>query len=144
MERRIYTIGKMSGIPYEKQMGWRNKIEHAIRDRTDGNVVFIHPPLFYNFESMNYHCESEIKEFDLAKVQESDIVVVNLDQIESSVGSIYEIATACAMNDFGNKHIFVIGIGDASNLHPWIQCSLTRCEKNIESAADYISTFLLV
>ena len=140
---KIYTCGKMGGWPYSKQMGWRREIDHAIVIRSKIPVKFFHPPIYYNFEVKRYKDENEIMEYDLAKLRECDILVVNLDGIESSIGSCFEIATANAMNNFGNKHIFIIGIGDEDSVHPWIKSSMSRCERDVDSAADYIATFLI-
>ena len=142
---QIYTCGKMGGTSYAEQMEWRRRIDHEIIIRRNhASVKFVHPPLYYNYERKLHHSEREIMEFSLAKVRQSDIVVVNLDGINSSVGSCYEIATAISVNNFGDKHIFIIGIGDDSNVHPWIKDSLSRCEKDIISAAEYIAAYLIV
>ena len=142
---QIYTCGKMGGLTYPEQMSWRRMIDYEVNiRRNQSSVKFIHPPLFYNFEKKLHNSEYEVMEFDLAKVRESDIVAVNLDGINSSVGSCFEIATANAVNNFGNKHIFIIGIGDDESVHPWIKNSLSRCERDIASAAEYISAYLIV
>lgn len=140
---KIYTVGKMSGLPYEKQMGWRTELEYTLNKFTDEPVTVINPPLFYNYEAHNHRSEAEIKEWELSKLRECDIVVVNLDGIDSSVGSHFELAFADAINQFGGRHIFVIGIGDDSNVHPWIRESLFRTEATAEAASRFIAEYLV-
>ncbi len=141
---RIYTIGKMRGITLIQQMLWRNQIEEFIRANTDKKVEFIHPPLFYNYENKDYKSEREIKEWELAQIRNSDIVIVNLDEIDDSVGSHFELATVDAVNSFGNKHIFIIGYNpNKSECHPWIKESLHREESSVGDVARYIIDYLL-
>ena len=141
---KIYTCGAMNGIPYDDQIDWRKNFENYVKyyNNSGCELVFVHPPLLYNYEVKSHYSESEIKEYELAQVRDSDIIVVNLDHIEKSIGAHYELSYADAMNAFGNKHIYIIGIGNAENLHPWIQLSLLRTESDIQSAGDYILKYL--
>lgn len=148
---RIYTAGKMSGLSPKEQSEWRDQIENEIKWLFDyrgipcSKVKFIHPPEFYSYEFPCHQSELEIKNWELNQVRNSDVVIVNLNEIESSIGTHYELATADAVNSFGNKHIFVIGIGDKEiKLHPWIEATLHRREERYEDAARYIVDYLLV
>ena len=145
MAIKIYTAGKMSGLTFEEQMQWRSVFEYKLKKISDEVLVFLHPPLYYNYESPPLHkSEAEIKEWELNKIRECDIVVVNLDGINDSIGTHIELGLINAMNMFGNKHIYVIGIGDATDKHPWIQSSLLRVEPDIDAACNYINDYLLV
>ena len=47
---KIYTAGKMGGLSYEEQMGWRLELEVELRAKYDyggRNARFIHPPCYY-------------------------------------------------------------------------------------------------
>lgn len=144
-EYKIYTCGKMSGIAYEKQMEWRYKIEELIKAKTNKVVTFIHPPLFYGYHITNHKSEREVKEWELNQVCDSDIVIVNIDEINSSIGSHFEMGAVCGANITSNKHITVIGFGNSeAEIHPWIDLSFLRFEESIEDAAEYIATYLLL
>ena len=144
-EFKIYTAGKMSGLSYQEQMNWRKEIEWAVEKKTNKKVHFIHPPVYYNYENQDYKSEKEIKDWEINQVRNSDIVIVNLDEVNDSVGTHYELCTVDAINSFGNKHIFVIGIGKLeTSIHPWIQLSIHRQEETFEDAADYIVNYLLL
>lgn len=144
MAIKIYTAGKMSGLTLEQQMQWRTELEYKLRKFSEVKIEFIHPPLFYNYEKTYHKSEAEIKEWELNKIRECDIVVVNLDGIGSSVGTHFELGFINAMNMFGNKHIYVIGIGDTKNLYSWIELSTLRIEPDVDSACQYINDYLLV
>lgn len=134
----------MNGIPYEEQMEWRKSVEsELVRCGGRDNFEFIHPPRFYNYEQKQHQSEREILEWEMAQVHDSDIVVVNLNQIDTTIGSHMELGAVQAINMFGDKHIFVIGIGKAENLHPWIKEVCMRIEENESDAALYIKDYLL-
>ena len=141
---KLYTAGKMSGIPFEDQMKWRSEFEYTLRKFTDEPLSFIHPPMYYNYEHLNHKTEAEIKEWELNKIRECDIVVVDLNDINTTVGTHIELGFINAVNMLGGKHIYVVGIGDTKDIHPWIDLSLLRCEPDIESACRYITEYLLV
>lgn len=148
---KIYTAGKMAGLSSEKQHEWRRKVEEMVRKEAEMvgfpqlNIDFIHPPLFYEYGEHYHQSEREVKNWDLNQVRQSDIVIVDLDNVDSSIGTHYELATVDAVNAFGGKHIFVIGVGgEGKELHPWIADTLHRHEPNYDDAARYIVNYLLV
>ena len=70
---------------------------------------------------------------------------MNLDGIESSIGTHYELAAIDAHNHSNNHFIYVIGIGEMKDdLHPWIKDSIFRHEEDIQAAANYIADYLLI
>lgn len=150
MSYKIYTAGKMAGLSPCEQMEWRKKIETSVRHAAEiagvpqAEIKFIHPPQFYQYGETYYQTEKEVKNWDLNQVRNSDIVIVNLDTVETSIGTHYELGMVDAINSFGNKHIFVIGVGGKDiSLHPWIEDTLHRREEKYEDAADYIANYLL-
>lgn len=140
---KIYTAGKMSGLDYDEQMDWRWKIESLVRVMSD-NVIFVHPPRYYRYGASLHKTEREVMLWDLNQIRESDIVVVNLDNIKDTVGTHMELGFIEALNQTGNKHIFVVGIGKPDVDHPWLNEVLFRREDTVEKAASFISSYLLV
>ena len=141
---KIYTCGAMSNKTLTESMEWRNKIEEAVRFRTDKSVTFIHPPEYFNYEVKSHKTEKEVMEWEISQIQSCDIVVANIDDICSSVGSLVEIGAVYTLNMFSQKHISVIGISKNSVIHPWIKNTCLRIEEDYDSAADYIVRYLLV
>ena len=144
MAIKIYTCGKMSNLSFDEQMEWRINFQLCMQSITDTPITYIHPPLYYNYEHTNHKTEAEIKVWELNQIRSSDIVIVNLNDINKSVGSHFELGFIDAINMFGNKHIYVIGVGDTSHVHPWIELNLFRHEPDIASACQYIKDYLLV
>lgn len=141
---KIYTAGKMGGLTYEQQMEWRFKIESLIRAATDKSVTFVHPPEFYRYDKSWHKSEIEAKMWDISQIKDSDIVIVDLSTIDSSIGTHIELGVIEGMNEFGYKHIHVIGVGKPNTDHPWIELSLLRQEDTLEAAAEYIANYLLI
>lgn len=122
------------------------RVEKEARQRSGADVLFIHPPMFYQYGA-NYHkSEREVKEWDTTQVLSCDIVIVNTDHVSDSTGTHYELAMCDVANRLANRHIFVIGIGDTEpkDLHPWIAESIMRYEKDFQDAAEYIADYLLI
>lgn len=144
-EYKIYTAGKMKDLSYAEQVHWRMKMEKLIKENTDKNVTFIHPPLYYNYEQKDYKSEREVKEWEINHLIKSDIVIVNLEGINDSVGTHYELSAVDTINRLSNKHIYIIGFGESSTpLHPWIELSLFRKEHDYYDAVKYITEYLLI
>lgn len=143
--KKIYTCGKMSGISFQEQMEWRLRIEGEVKKWLDfgQGVKFVHPPMFYNYEENYQKSEREILEWEMAQLHDCDIVIVNLDGIDSTVGSHMELGAVQGINRFGDKHIFVVGLGKDDGLHPWIKESCIRIEDDYAKAAEYIVEYLL-
>ena len=146
MEYRIYTCGKMSGKAFEYIVAWRGKLEHEVSLRTDGRnrVVWVHPPCYYNYEEQNHKSEREIFLWELNHVRTCNIFVVNLEDVETSVGSLMELGAAVGANLCG-ANISIIGIGDEKKIkYPWIKEACLRIEDNIKDAAEFIAGYLLI
>lgn len=139
---KIYTAGKMTGLRLKEQMQWRSELCNSIRELIDPSLCKVEvfcPPLYYN--DNNFQSDNEVMEYDLARMKSSDIVVVNLDNLKTSIGTIMELATAKEHNMSGGKHIFVIGIGEKEEQHPWVRCCVHRFVSGTKEAAEFINEF---
>ena len=145
-EYKIYTCGKMSGTTFEKQMKWRKNLEELVNEKYDGNdrIKFIHPPLFFNYEHMQHKTEREILDWEMKQLHDCDVVVVDFDGIDSTIGSHMEIGAVQGINRFGDKYIYVVGVGEEKKLHPWIKESCMRIENNLDDLAQYIAEYLVI
>ena len=78
--------------------------------------------------------------FDLARVTESDLVVVNLDGLNTSIGSIVECYEAWKRG----SPVLAFGIDEEyENLHPWVQCCITRHDQTYKETIEYIKDFYM-
>ena len=145
-EIKIYTCGKMSGTSFEKQMEWRKNLETLVREKYDGNdaIKFIHPPLYFNYEHTQHKTEREILDWEMKQLHDSDIVVVDFDGIDTTTGSHMELGAVQGINRFGDKYIYVVGVGKEEDLHPWIKETCIRIEDTFPDIAQYIVEYLLI
>lgn len=140
MAYKIFTAGKMGGLEYHDQMAWRLELEQELAKRANCKITFIHPPVFYDYD---YPDQNEAKEWELSQLSQSDIVVFNLSDINTSIGTIMELATVYALNRFSGKNIYAIGIGKPNTEHPWITSGLFNRFDTVQNAAEYINEYLL-
>lgn len=71
----------------------------------------------------------------------SDVIVVNLEGLNSSDGTKIELHDAKYHN-----RIPVIAFGDRKlydNLHPWVKENITRVEEKVEDVVRYIQEFYM-
>ena len=142
---KIYLAGKMSGLTLEEMNSWRVELKNKlcqVASWYEYNLTVINPVDFYNFEEKRHQSEEEIEDFDLSHVISSDIVIVNLEGLNTSDG------TKIELHD-GNYHhkIPVIAFGSKrvhDDLHPWIKRDITRVEPNINSVVEYIRDFYMI
>lgn len=79
-------------------------------------------------------------DFDLNKVMQSDIVIVNTTELNTSIG------TAIELYEAKTNRIPVIAYdeyGIMNNVHPWLQCCISRKETNLKSLCEYIRDFYM-
>ena len=142
---KIYLCGKMSGLTYEEMNSWRKKIEDALKIKSGfagKEINVVNPVTYYNFEEKRHQSEIEVEEFDLAHVTSSDIIIVNLDGLKDSIGTIIELHDAHYHNKipviaFGGKCLY-------DELHPWVQNDITRVEEDMIGVVNYIRDFYLI
>ncbi len=146
MRKKIYTAGKMKGLSFSQQMWWRSSYEDLVLDYAEKaglkSPVFVHPPNYYNYEENLHKSDREIFDWEMMQLRSADILVVNLNDIEESVGTIMEVSAAQTINRMGGN-IFILGIGWSECLHPWIRDSCLRIEDGTEGAAKYTVDYLL-
>lgn len=134
MKVRIYLAGAIGcyGVDAEYPKLWRKMASEWFDiysgHQYDYNFRCIDPTQYYEY-GINYHkSEKEIMLFDLRKVKSSDVVLVNLKDIEKSPGTIDEIFYAWI------NSIPVIGFSETEDgvenveLHPWIKEQIDRIE----------------
>ena len=141
---KIYTSGAMSGLSLDEMTKWRRNFKNAIifsdykdYDDFEKKPVFFDPTLYY-LPTENYHkSEREAMEFDLYNLRRSDLVVVNLNKLDS-VGTIMELILA------KEYKIPVIAFGaGGQNIHPWISECCTRICDDMREAVNHVIDFYL-
>jgi len=133
---KCYLAGKMGGLTFEQMNTWRASATNLLKDESDNRIRTINPCDFYNFnQRLDTYTEKEIKCFDLYQVEQSDLILVNLN-FSASIGTAMEI---CMAHDVWRKP--VIGFGDQS--HPWMELCITKRCVTLEESVDYILDYFL-
>lgn len=141
---KIYMAGKMAGLQYIEMNEWRTELKSKLLEAGECagvNLKVVNPVDYYNFNEVRYQNEREVEEYDLYHVVNSDIVVVNLEGLDSSIGTIIELHDARYHNKipviaFGREELY-------DNLHPWIRNDITRVERDINDVVEYILDFYM-
>lgn len=121
---KVYTIGGNS-------IAWRRQIDEICL-RRDRKISFIHPETYRIGTS-----DKEFSELSKHLIYDSNVAIVNIDDIDDRAS--YDIGLIDAINMFGNKHIFIIGVGtNVDNIPAHIKESIFHFENHYEDAMDYI------
>ena len=132
-------MGKFNKENFHKGNNWRLYCKNVLENfETNKNVIAINPNDYFNFvDEPRYVSQKEIMEFDLYKVRESDLMIINFNDMHS-LGSMAELAIAY------ERRIPVIGLDiDRQELHPWEECMCNRIFYDTNEMLDYIKDFYL-
>ena len=143
---KIYLAGKMYGLDFDQMYMWRRNFKKKLRKINidqgfNYNLTIINPVEYYNYIQKKHQTETEVRDFDLKHLTTSDIVVVNLDGLNTSDGTKLELFEA-----YYHHKIPVIAFGEVkryNDLHPWIKDCITRVEENIDDVIQYILEFYM-
>lgn len=136
---KIYLSGSMCGVSWEEQSKWRQNVMDAINYQYehDKKVCFFNPVNFYNFKDKQQKSEREVMEFDLYNLRNSDIVIVNYNNVWS-IGTAMELILAKEM------HKPVIGWNSSNEeLHPWLVECTTRLCNDMRETVEHVVEFYL-
>ncbi len=135
----------MSGLSEQEQLEWRLLAEKSTNDDFR-RALFVNPPEYYSYFKKEHHTELEIMRWELEQIRSSDVVLLNLDGINDSVGTHIELGYINAINSTQPKTIFVVAFGgnDFKSLHPWIRESIFRHEPTMNAAINYIVDYILL
>ena len=132
-------MGKFGKENFDEGNLWRIKCKNVENFEGNYNVKVVNPNDYFNFkeEPPAYKTQREIMEFDLNKVRNSDLIIVNFNDMYS-LGTMSEIAIAY------EKRIPIIGLDtDNQNLHPWQIEMTNRIFSNIDEMLNYIKYYYL-
>ena len=132
-------MGKFGKDNFDAGNNWRKYCKYTLENfESNKKVTVINPNDYYNFiDEPRYISEKEVMEFDLHKVRESDLVIINFND-KFSLGSMAELAIAY------ERRIPVIGLDiDNQSLHPWQVEMCSRIFNDVDEMLDYVEDFYL-
>lgn len=140
----IYLGGKMSGLSKDGYTRWRNELADALYDESilvGSNIQVINPATYFDFDNMDRHLEKEVMQFDLNMVRQSDIVITNVDDVSSSIGTAIELYEANRLNIPVIAYTYSGVVNDS--IHPWIQECLSTVQMCKQELIDYVRDFYM-
>ena len=112
---QIYLAGKTGGLTQAEANGWRNNVKNILENyesKRFGNIRVINPNDFFNYYKTLHKTHKQIKRFFMNQIDKSDLVIVNLNNSNSSVGTGQELEHARM------KEIPIVGYG-TENIYLW-------------------------
>ncbi|WP_024346086.1 nucleoside 2-deoxyribosyltransferase [Lacrimispora indolis] len=150
--KHVWLCGASEKVSFEESNRWREECVERFKDNSKYFRAW-NPNDYYNYDEQLHKSDTEIIRFCYNKVEQADVILVNLQNIRQSVGSLMEIAWAYLLRKpivgfLEDDHID-IGGGilplDLKNVcHPWVIECCDRIETGnsaIEDALYYIETY---
>ena len=145
--KSIYLIEAMQvyGEKSDEAKEWRNRVKEYFNEYTL-NFECIAPTDYYEYGSDYHKSNREVMRFDLRKVREADILLVNLKNIRQSIDSNDEIFYAYMLGKpiIGFLEDDITGGKLIDYVHEWKYEQIDRIEtgKNaLEKACGYIKEY---
>lgn len=137
---RIYLAGRCKGLE-DEGMEWRKKATEALYNAAswkDARISVLNPLDYFSYKDNKAKSHKQVKGFYMNRIKNCDLVLVNLDGTNESIGTAQEIQYAV------DHDITVIGFNEGTG-YPWIEevdCQVTF--GNLFEAVDYIRDHYLV
>lgn len=129
MSRTIYLAGPMEHVSKEEAKGWRQIATTLLWNNSN---VLDPTRRVHNFDKRYM---KRIFELDLRDIQESDIILVNLDNPEiAKHGTAMEVFYA----SYVLRKPVVAFKKDAATIHPFFESLVTEWRSTVEKACDTI------
>ena len=130
---KIYLSGADKQVCDDFQT-WRDKCFYYQMTGYYLNLEFINPLAHFNYTTRKPKTNKQCKDLFMWQIEKSDILLVNLDESENSVGTGYEVERANCFN------IPIIGFGDKPETwYSWTKESCSVVFDTLGEAIDYIS-----
>lgn len=144
--KMVYLSGSCKNETLDDRSGWRSDCVTWFCKNADRFIAF-NPVAYFDYDRNDHKTELEVLDFERRAVKKSDVMLVNLRNIEKSVGTICELAWAFEYD------IPIVAFYESEDeyelqLHPWIEnmcdrieCGIGAMEKALRYVRDYYSVF---
>lgn len=140
MMYKIYLAGAMSCFGKEQFEGgneWRSLVKRELENvESRYKVICDNPNDYYNFLRKEYETELEVQDFDLEKVRNANLIIVNFNA--QSTGTSKELSVA------RENRVPIIGLNENKiELHPWDINDCRRIFFNMTDMLEHVKKFYL-
>lgn len=134
----IYLAGACRDVPDEGTEWRRMATERLVKiaEWCGRSVKVLDPTKYFSYKTKKHRTNKQVKEFYLSKLAKCDIVLLNLDNTNSSVGTGQEC-------QFAKDHdIPIIGFG-SKEIYPWLEVDCQVVFEDMTLALDYIRDYYI-
>lgn len=135
---KVYLAGSCKNST-DGGRSYRKEIEKKlalIADLTEKKIECFNPTKYFSYEENKHKSEKQIMDYFLFRLKNSDIVLVNCNDTNSSCGTCMEVM-------YAREHdIPIIGYGD-KDIYPWVEVSCQVVFETLMEALDYIEDYYL-
>ena len=129
---KVYLSGSVKNVDINFQT-WRDKCFESEENGFYPDIKFIDPINYFNYTDKQPLTDKQCLDLFMWLVEKSDIILVNLDNSDKSVGTAMEVEHAFCNN------IPIIAFGkDKDTWYNWIVERAIVVFKNLEYAIEYI------
>lgn len=136
---RIYLAGRCKGLDDEGK-SWRKKATEALYQAAswkESRISVIDPLDYFSYKEQNNKSHKQVKNYYMSRIRKCDIILVNLEGTNESIGTAQEVQFAV------DNNVVVIGF-NAGKGYPWIEevdCQVVF--QTLFEAVDYIRDYYL-
>jgi len=128
----VYLAGA-SKHEADEGMGWRQTIERDWGFK-ESDLWIVNPLNYFRYSENWHQSDKQVKQYYLSRIKHCDVVLVNLNNSDSSCGTCQEIQYAV------DHDVPVIGFG-TEHVYNWLlvdcQCVFDTAEEAIEYITEY-------
>lgn len=132
---KVYLSGATKNVSTDFQ-SWRQMCLDCEKHGMFSVLSFIDPLQYFNYEKKQPLTDKQCMNFFMWQIEQSDVLLVNLDDSKMSVGTLGEVEHAYCHN----KPI----IGFGSHPDTWYNWTKERCDivlNNLDDALNYLDDF---
>ena len=136
---KIYLSGNVKNIEEDFQ-SWRTHCKTLTNNGYYAKLDFIDPISFFNYTNKQAKTDKQCLDLFMWLVEQSDVLLINLEHSDNSCGSCMEVEHAYCRN------VPIIGFGSKNDTHyNWATERCTIVFNTLDEAIDYIySTYVKV
>lgn len=136
---KCYLAGRCKGLD-DEGAGWRTEITtklNAVAEWKDRKIEIFDPTKYFSYSSNKHKTQKQIKEYYLNRLSKCDLVILNANDTDYSIGTAQEIQFAV------DNHIPIIAFG-TQNMYPWIvEVDVQVLFDNMYELVDYVRDYYM-